>query len=247
MPLKLLLCVSKTPDTTSKITFTPDGKSLDTSAVQFILNPYDDHALARAMEIKEKSQAHLTVVHVGDGGGEAILRRCLAIGVDEAIRIDTSPKSGLQVAQLVSQALKSEGFDLIITGRESIDFNGSEVCDALGEYLDIPSISFVTSLDVDGTSARVSRFIDGGEETLTVPLPIVISATKELAEPRIPNMRGIMASRTKPIRLISSDNTNSLVELESLQSPEKKKGCIFIDASEAGKLIDLLHTQDKVI
>jgi electron transfer flavoprotein beta subunit len=245
--MKILLCASKTPDTTAKINFTADKKALDANGVQFILNPYDDHALARAMDIKEKNNSHLTVIHAGDAGSEAILRRALSIGADDCIRINLEPADSYTVAHEIAHAIQGENFDLIFTGRESIDFNGSQVCSLLGEMLNIPSIDFVTDIQIEGNLATLKRFIDGGEETLQVNLPIVISATKELAEPRIPNMRGIMASRTKPIKVVEPSGDAALVMLEQFEPPVAKTGCTFVDAADAAKLIDILHQQEKVI
>jgi electron transfer flavoprotein beta subunit len=245
--MKVLLCASKTPDTTAKINFTADKKALDTNGVQYILNPYDDHALARAMDIKEKQNATLAVIHVGDNSAEQVLRRCLAIGADEAILVNTAPVDAYNVAFQIAEAVKNDGYNLIITGRESIDFNGSKVCSMLGEFLSIPSIDFVTDIQLDGNSATLRRFIDGGEETVKVNLPIVISATKELAEPRIPNMRGIMTARTKPIKTIEPASGNTPVELVSFEPPVKKGAITMIDAANAGELIRILHEKEKVI
>jgi electron transfer flavoprotein beta subunit len=245
--MKILLCASKTPDTTTKIAFTPDNKSLDSANVQYILNPYDDHGLARAMDIKEKSNGHLTVIHVGDNTAEPILRRCLAIGADEAVLVNAPATDALIVAEHIANTVKGQAFDLVITGRESIDFNGSMVCEMLGELLGIPSVSFVTDIQFDGGNATIKRFIDGGEETLQVKLPVVISATKELAEPRIPNMRGIMMSRTKPIQNGQPAQVPALTELVRFEPPAKKSGVKMIDPAEAGKLIDILHNEEKVI
>ena len=245
--MKILLCASKTPDTTTKIAFTSDKKSIETSGVQYILNPYDDHGLAKAMELKEKHSATLTVIHVGDASGEAILRRCLAFGADEAIRINAEPADAYFVAQEIANSVKGESFDLVVTGRESIDFNGNKVCDMLGEMLGIPSVGFVTDIQLDGGKATLKRFIDGGNEKLEVSLPVAISATKELAEPRIPNMRGIMTSRSKPIKTIEPSSTETPVELVQFEPPVKKSSVTMIDASEAGKLIEILHNEEKVI
>jgi electron transfer flavoprotein beta subunit len=245
--MKILLCASKTPDTTTKINFSADKKSLDTTGVQFILNPSDDHGLARAMDLKEKFNAQLTVIHVGDNSAEPILRKCLAVGADEAILVNTQPVDAYYVASQIAAAVKNENFDLIIFGRESIDFNGNEVCDMVAEELGIPSVDYVSDIELNGNTASLKRFIDGGEEKLTVNLPVAISATKELAEPRIPNMRGIMQSRTKPIKTIEPAPIQSLTELVMLEPPVKKSGAVMIDASEAGKLIEILHEKEKVI
>ena len=245
--MKILLCASKTPDTTAKINFTADKKALDGNGVQFILNPYDDHALARAMDIKEQNNATLTVIHAGDASSEAILRRALSIGADDCVRINIEPVDSYTVANEISAAIKGETFDLVITGRESIDYNSSQVSSLLGEMLNIPSIDFVTDIQFAGNTATVKRFIDGGEETISVNLPIVISATKELAEPRIPNMRGIMASRTKPIKVVEPTGDAPLVEIDHFEAPVAKSGCTFIDPANAGELMDILHNKEKVI
>ena len=245
--MKILLCASKTPDTTTKINFSADNKSLDTNGVQFILNPYDDHGLARAMDLKEKHNAQLTVIHVGDNSSEPILRRCLAIGADDAILINANPSDAYYVATQIAEAVKNENFDLIITGRESIDLNGNAVCDMLAEELGIPSVAYVTDIEINDNSATLKRFIDGGEETLSVNFPVAISATKELAEPRIPNMRGIMQSRTKPLKIIEASSVTPLTSLVTFEPPVKKSSVVMIDAAEAGKLMDMLHEKEKVI
>ena len=245
--MKILLCASKTPDTTTKINFTADNKALDPNGVTFILNPYDDHGLARAMDIKEKNNAHLSVIHVGDNSAEPVLRRALAIGADDAIMVNAQPVDAYYVAAQIAEAVRNEGYDLIITGRESIDFNGSMVCDMLGEMLGIPSISFVTDIQIDGNSYTLKRFIDGGEETVKVSGPIVISATKELAEPRIPNMRGIMTARTKPIKTMEPAAIEAGTEVISFEPPKKKAGVVMIDAANAGELINILHNKEKLI
>ena len=246
--MKILLCASKTPDTTSKISFSPDSKSLATQGITFILNPYDDHALAKAVDLKDKFPGStLTVIHVGDASAKAVLDRCLAIGADDVIRIDHNPEDAYTVASLIASAIQDKNYDLILTGRESIDFNGSQVCDLLGEMLGMTSISFATDLQIEGSNVKLSRFIDGGEETLQVQLPIIISATKELAEPKIPNMRGIMAARSKPNTVVNPSDLANLVQLVKFEAPVQKSGCQFIDASEAEKLIEILHSERKLI
>jgi electron transfer flavoprotein beta subunit len=245
--MKILLCVSKTPDTTTKINFTADKKSLDTAGVQFILNPSDDHSLAGAMELKEKYNAQVTVIHVGDNSSEPILRKCLAVGADDAILINGNASDAYYVASQIAAAVKNDPYDLVLCGRESIDFNGNSVCDMLAEEMGIPSVDFVSSMEINGTTANLKRFIDGGEEKLTLNMPFAISATKELAEPRIPNMRGIMQSRTKTIKTIEAAAINPLTELVSFEPPVKKSSVVMIDAAEAGKLIEILHEKEKVI
>ncbi len=245
--MKILLCISKTPDTTSKINFTPDGKSLESAGVQFILNPYDDHALSAAMSLKEKHGATITVIHVGDATGEAMIRKCLAVGADEAIRVDSHALDSSFVAQCIAEASSATPYDLVMCGRESIDFNGSAVPEMVAELMGISSISFVTKIDIDGESAVVNRFIDGGEEKLQVRLPLLISCTKEMGEPRIANMRGIMAARSKPITVIPPAKAKAFTRTITMVQPTKKKQTVFIEPGNAGKLIDMLHNEDRVI
>ena len=245
--MKILLCASKTPDTTTKINFTSDKKSLDNTGVQFILNPNDDHGLAGAMDLKEKHNAQLTVIHVGDMSVEPILRRCLAIGADEAVLVNTPPTDAYYVAMQIAEAVRNENFDLIICGRESIDFNGNEVGDMLGEALGYASVAYVGGIEINGHTATLNRFIDGGMENLKVNLPLVITATKELAEPRIANMRGIMQSRAKIIKTLEPAAIEQLTELVELEPPVKKSGVVLIDIEEAGKLMDILHEKEKLI
>ncbi len=245
--MKILLCASKTPDTTTKINFSADKKSLDTAGVQFILNPSDDHGLAGAMDLKEKHNAQLTVIHVGDNSSEQILRKCLAVGADEAILINASPVDAYFVASQIAAAVREEHYDLIICGRESIDFNGNSVSDMIAEELGIPSVDYVSTIEINGNTANMKRFIEGGEEKLSVNLPLAISCTKELAEPRIPNMRGIMTSRTKPLKTIEPASIQPLTTLVTFEPPVKKSSITMIDASEAGKLIEILHEKEKVI
>lgn len=243
--MKVLVCISKTPDTTTKINFTADNSAVDYEGVKFIVNPYDEHALAKAMELKEKHGAEITVINVGQSDSDPIIRKCFAVGADKGIRIDMNPESGLQVARSIAEATKDQSFDVILTGRESIDYNGGIVGELLGELLDMPSVGYCSQLEIEGTEASMTRFIDGGEESLTSSLPVVVSAVKELGEPRIPNMRGIMQARTKPIEIVtSSEVSDSSVKV--YEAPAKKDGCVYIDADTPEKLIDILHNDKKL-
>ncbi|MEX0968240.1 MAG: electron transfer flavoprotein subunit beta/FixA family protein [Bacteroidia bacterium] len=246
--MKILVCVSKVPDTTTKVKFSSDRKSVDYSGVQFIINPYDEHGLAKALELKEKhSGSTITIINVGDASSEAIIRKCLAIGADEAMRVDAEPADAFFVAEQIAAAIKDKGFDLIITGRESIDYNGGQVCDLLGEMLEIPSVGLSTFVEVADGSATITRFVDGGHETLQSPLPLVLSATKELAEPRIPNMRGIMMARSKPIQNVPAADVTKHTSVAEYEPPKEKGECKYIDPENAGELIQLLHSEAKVI
>lgn len=243
--MKVLVCVSKTPDTTTKITFTDGNSKVNYDGVKFIVNPYDEHALAKAMELKEKQGAEITVINVGKADADPIIRKCFAVGADKAIRVDMEPESGMQVAQAIVEVVKDQAFDVILTGRESIDYNGGMVGELLGELLDIPSVGYCGKLEIEGSTASMSRFIDGGEESLSADLPVVVSAVKELGEPRIPNMRGIMQARTKPIEVVSGSAAADTT-IGSYEAPAQKGGCVYIDADTPEKLIEILHNEKKL-
>jgi len=246
--MNIFLCLSQTPDTTAKIKFSEDRKALVTQDMQFVINPYDDHAIASAMELKEKHNGTLTVIHVGNANAEQTIRKALAIGADEAIRVDTEPKDGFNVAKQLAAVLQDKDYNIIFTGRESIDYNGSMVCDLLGEMLDIPSVAFVKNYEINGGSEiTMSRFIDGGSESVKSQIPLVISSTKELAEPRIPNMRGIMQARSKKLDVVDAVEAPVHTEYVEYEPPQEKGECQFIDPEEAEKLIDILADQEKVI
>ena len=243
--MKILVCISNVPDTTTKITFTANNTQFNTNGVQFIINPYDEIALARAIELTEGGKGTVTVIHVGEASTEPTIRKALAIGADDAVRINANPKDAWFVANQVAQYVKNNPFDLILTGRESIDYNGSKVAGLLGELLDIPSVSIIKKISVDGQEATVEREIEGGKEILTIPLPFVAGTAEGVAEPKIPNMRGIMSARTKPLTVIEAAEVNTLQEILSYELPEPRGQVKLV--TDAGQLVDLLHTEAKVI
>lgn len=245
--MKILLCLSSTPDTTTKIKFTEDKQSLDTDDVQFVINPYDDHAIASAMEVKEQYNATLTVIHVGESDADQVIRKALAIGADDAIRVDGQPHDAQYVAKQIAAHVADKGYDFIYTGRESIDYNGSMVCDMLAEYLNMPSVNYVKSIELNGQEGHFDRFIDGGAETVRASLPVVVSSTKELAEPRIPNMRGIMQAKKKPLEVVDPVEASAQTTFTEFEPPQAKGAVQYIDAEEAEKLIDILQNQEKVL
>ncbi len=245
--MKVLVCVSNVPDTTTKITFSADNTQFNTAGVQFILNPYDEIALARAIELSEGGKGSVTVIHVGESSSEPTIRKALAIGADDAVRINAAPRDAYFVAFQIAQYAKGKGFDLILTGRESIDFNGSQVAAMLGEFLDIPSVSIIKKIVIDGDSASLEREIEGGKELLKVPLPLVTSCAEGVAEPRIPNMRGIMSARTKPLEVIDATDIEKLVDFTSYSIPAPRGSVTILTADETEKLVNLLHTEAKVI
>ncbi|MFT2008739.1 electron transfer flavoprotein subunit beta/FixA family protein [Pontibacter sp. 13R65] len=246
--MKILVCISNVPDTTSKINFTGDGKSFDKNGVQFVINPWDEYALTRAIELKEAKGGTVTVLNVGEADAEANIRKALAIGADDAIRVNAFPKDALFVAQQIAAVAKENNYDLILMGKESIDFNGSQVHGMVGELLGIPSIFPAFKLDLlDDATARLEREIEGGKEVLEVKLPFVASAQQPMSEPRIPNMRGIMTARTKPLKVVEPIGGEPKTEYTNFSKPEKKSGVRMIDAENAGELISLLRNEAKVL
>jgi electron transfer flavoprotein beta subunit len=245
--MKFLVCISNVPDTTTKVTFTDNNTKFSTQGVQYIINPYDELALTRALEITEKTGGTVTSITVGLADTEPSIRKALAIGAHEAVRINADPADAYFVAEQIAEYARKEQFDVILTGRESIDYNSGQVCGLLGEMLNIPSVNVVTKIDVENGSAVMERDIDGGKEKISCKLPMVASAQKDLTEPRIPNMRGIMAARTKPLKVIEPTGTNANSATVAYELPAAKGSCKMIDAGNPEQLIELLHNEAKVI
>ncbi len=245
--MKILVCVSNVPDTTTKITFSSDNTQFNTAGVQFILNPYDEIALARAIELSEGGKGTVTVIHVGEASSEPTIRKALAIGADDAVRINAAPRDAYFVSFQIAEYAKTNGFDLILTGRESIDYNGSQVAAMIGEFLDMPSISIIKKLDIDGNSASLEREIEGGKEKLKVSFPFIASCAEGVAEPKIPNMRGIMSARTKPLQVLEGSEIEKLVTFKSYTTPAPRGSVTMLTSDETEKLVSLLHTEAKVI
>lgn len=246
--MKILVCLSQVPDTTTKITFTPDQKAFNEAGVQFIINPYDELALTKALEIKEAAgSGSVTVINVGTPKTEANIRKALAVGADDAVRIDTDPVDAFLVATEISNFAKDKGFDIIFTGRESIDYNGGQVGGMIAAMLDLPLVNVVTKVSFSGNTGTVERDIDGGREIVEVNTPVVLSAQKDLCEPRIPNMRGIMAARSKPLQVVAASSNEKGTIVSNYETPKPKAGCKFIDAGNVEELVSLLHNEAKVI
>ncbi len=245
--MKILVCITHVPDTTSKIAFTDNDTKFDTSGVQFIIGPYDDYALARAVELKEASGGTITVLNVGGAETEPTIRKALAIGADEAIRVNTEPTDSFYVAQQIAAVAKDGGYDLILMGRESIDFNGGMVHGMVGELLNMPSISPVMTLDIDGGKATMTREIEGGTEKLEVSLPFVAGCQEPIAEWKIPNMRGIMSARTKPLNVVEPQDVAPATTLQQFELPPAKGSVKMIDADNVSELVDLLKNEAKVL
>jgi len=253
--MKFLVCISKVPDTTTRISFTNNNTQFNTTNVQYIVNPYDEwYALVRAIEFKEVATATprsaggtVTVINVGPADTEAIIRKALAIGADDAVRIDAEPTDAYFVAAQIAAYVQNKAYDIIFTGKETIDYNGSEVGGMIAELTGLPYVSLASKIDLDGNTATVEREIEGGKEILTVNTPCVISAQKGMAEARIPNMRGIMAARTKPLQVEQPVKADKFTSVKVYQLPKEKGACKLVDPEKPEELIELLHNEAKVI
>ena len=247
--MKVLVCISKTPDTTAKIAFTEGNTKFDENGVQWIINPYDEwYSLVRAIELKEKDPAvTIHLVTVGAADAEPIIRKALALGGDEAIRINNTSNDSFVVAQEIAAIAKEGAYDLILTGKETIDYNSSSIGSMLCALLDQNYIAAATKLEVDGTKAIVTREIDGGEETAETNFPVIISCQKGMAEQRIPNMRGIMAARSKPLKVVEASVQNASTSIQQFELPPAKSGVKLIDPTQMDELVRLLKEEAKVI
>ena len=245
--MKILVPISKVPDTTAKIAFTDNNTKFSSDNVTFILNPTDEwYALVRALELVEKHGGTVTAIMMGAAETEQYIRKALAIGANDAVRIDAEATDAFQVAECIANYAKDQQFDLIITGKETIDYNGSQVGGMIAELLDMPYVALVSSLEIEGTKATASRDIEGGKEIVEVNLPAVIGGQKGLAEQRIPNMKGIMAARTKPLTVIPASGA-PLTKISHFDLPPQKTACKMISPDNMDELINLLHTEAKVI
>jgi len=247
--MKILVCLCPVPDTTTKIAFGDNNTTFNSQGVTYIINPYDEwYSLVRALELKEAGTA--TAVHlvtVGKADAEPVIRKALALGGDEAIRIDADSNDPYVIAAQIAAFAKAEGYNLVLCGKESIDYNNGTVGGMLAELLDMNYIGFASKVDVAGTTATVQREIDGGDETDTCDLPLVISCQKGVAEARIPNMRGIMAARTKPLKVVAPAAIDSLSSIVLYEMPPAKTGVKMIAADNMDELVSLLHNEAKVI
>ena len=248
--MKILVCISHVPDTTSKINFTDNDTKFDTNGVQFVINPYDEFSLTRAMWFKEKQGASVTVVNVGSAVTEPTLRKALAIGADDAIRINTEPTDGFLVAKQLAEVVKNGGYDLVLAGKESADYNGQMVPGMLASLVDFNFVNACVAIEVDGTTVSATREIDGGIEVVSTSLPLVIGGQKGIVEEkdlRIPNMRGIMMARKKPLQVLEAVAFNATTAIQSFEKPAPKGAVKLVDADNIDELINLLHNEAKVI
>jgi len=248
--MKILVCISHVPDTTSKINFSEGDTKFDANGVQFVINPNDEFGLTRAMWFKEKQGASIDVVNVGGPETEPTLRKALAIGADTAIRVNTTPTDGFYVAKQLANVVKNGGYDLVIAGRESIDYNGGMVPGMLAALTDSNFITNCIGLEIDGTNVKAVREIDGGKENVSTSLPLVIGGQKGLVEEsdlRIPNMRGIMMARQKPLTVVEAVDSNAELTTVKFEKPAPKGAVTLVSPDDLDKLINLLHNEAKVI
>jgi len=249
--MKILVCISNVPDTTTRVKFVEGNTQLDTAGIQWVINPWDELSLTRALELKDDVSTgveSVTVAHVGLIASEPTIRKALAIGADDAIRVNAEPSEAFYVAAQLAEVIKNEEFDIIMTGIESSDFNGSTVGGMLAEFLNLPSVSAVSDLSMENGELVITREIDGGKELVTVPSPFLATVQKGIAnEPRIASMRGIMMARSKPIKVVEPASLESLTECVQYEMPEPRSACKFVDPEDPKQLIQLLQTEAKVI
>jgi electron transfer flavoprotein beta subunit len=246
--MNILVCISSVPDTTSKISFSDNDTKLDHNGITWIIGPYDDYALARAVELKEAGGAGtITVIHVGGAESEPVIRKALAIGADEAVRIDAAASDGFFVAAQISAFAKSRSFDLILMGRESIDYNSGIVHGLVAEQLGLTAISPVMKLEINGREALMDREIEGGKETVSAALPLVLGCQEPIAEWKIPSMRGIMSARTKPLTVLPPVEGLSGLRFQKYELPPPRTTCKMVSDTQVSELVSLLKSEAKVI
>ncbi|MBL0273424.1 MAG: electron transfer flavoprotein subunit beta/FixA family protein [Chitinophagaceae bacterium] len=247
--MKILVCISKTPDTTAKIAFTDNNTKFDVNGVQWIINPYDEwYALVRAIELKEADAS--TVIHlitVGGPDADPIIRKALALGGDEAIRVNAESSDSYFIAMQIAAIVKQGAYDLVLAGKETIDYNGSSIGGMISELSDYPYVALATKFELAGTKATITREIEGGEEVCEAALPLTVSCQKGMAEARIPNMRGIMAARTKPLKVVEPITADTLTRVAGFVLPPAKAGVKLVPADNVEELVRLLHEEAKAI
>jgi electron transfer flavoprotein beta subunit len=247
--MKILVCISHVPDTTSKINFKDDNKSFDNNGLTYVINPYDEFCLTRALMLKEANGGSVTVLHVGNATTEPTLRKALAIGADDAVRINNEAVDSISVAQAISEYLNENAYDIVFMGRESIDYNGGLVPGLVAGMNNLPFVNACVGLEVEGSKATLTREIDGGKEVLSADLPCVLAGQKGLVDEkdlRIPSMRGIMMARKKQLQVVENA-ASPVVAVDVYEKPAEKGNCTFIDADNMDELVRLLHSEAKVL
>jgi len=246
--MNILVCVSRTPETTAKIAFNNDGQAFSTDGVNYIMNPYDEwYALVRALELKEQHGGEVTIIHVGTAAADAVIRKGLAIGADKAIRVDADASNASFTAKQIAAVYNNGSYDLILTGKETIDYSGSQLGAILAEELNLPYVSYASAMDYADGKSSITRDIEGGIEKVEVSGACVVSAAKGMAEQRIPNMRGIMMAKRKPLEVVSPIEVKQGAVVKSYRLPEAKSGVHLVDPENMDELVRLLHEEAKVI
>ena len=248
--MKILVCISSVPDTTSKINFTADKSAFDKTGIQWVINPWDEFALTKAVKLQESQGATVTVINVGDATTEPVIRKSLAIGANDAIRVNVEPKDSYSVAKEIANVAQNGGYDLILCGRESIDYNGGSVPGMVAQLMNQPFVNACVGLEVNGAEANAVREIEGGKETISVKLPAVIAGQKGMVDEKdliIPNMRGIMSARSKPLQVVEPTSSEVKVEGVSYDSVPQRAAVKMVSAENIDELVRLLHEEAKVI
>lgn len=246
--MNILVCISKTPDTTARIAFKNDNTEFDENGVQYIMNPFDEfYSLVRGIELTEQFGGTVTVLNVGDASNDVIIRKALAIGAHSAIRIDANPTSSYFIAKQISEYAKGKNFDIIFFGKETIDYNGGEVQSMVAEMLDLPFVNLASKLTIEGDKAILNRDIEGGYETVETTIPLVVAASKGMAEQRIPNMKGIMMAKSKPLSVIPASACEDTVKNVRYEMPVSKSTVKMVEPDQMAELVRLLHEEAKVI
>ncbi len=248
--MKILVCISSVPDTTSKINFTADKSAFDKNGIQWVINPLDEFALTKAVKLQETQGATVTIITVGDASVEAVMRKALAIGANDAIRVNADPIDSLTVAKEIAKVAQEGGYDLVIAGKESLDYNNAAVPGMVAQLLNQPFVNACVGLEVNGAEATAVREIEGGKETVTVKLPAVIAGQKGMVEEKdliIPNMRGIMSARTKPLTVKEATETDVKVKAVSFDSVPARAQVKLVSADNLDELVRLLHEEAKAI
>lgn len=248
--MKILVCISSVPDTTSKINFTADKSAFDKTGIQWVINPWDEFALTKAVKLQETQGATVTVINVGDATTEPVIRKSLAIGANDAIRVNVEPKDSYSVAKEIANVAQNGGYDLILCGRESIDYNGGSVPGMVAQLMNQPFVNACVGLEVNGAEANAVREIEGGKETISVKLPAVIAGQKGMVDEKdliIPNMRGIMSARSKPLQVVEPTSSEVKVEGVSYDSVPQRAAVKMVSAENIDELVRLLHEEAKVI
>ena len=246
--MNLLVCISKTPDTTARIAFKDNNTVYDESGVQFIMNPFDEfYALVRAIELQEQFGGTVTVLNVGGSSNDVIIRKALAIGAQKAVRIDIEPKSAFVTARQISEYVKDKGFDIIFFGKETIDFNSGEIQPMVAEMTGLPIVHMASRMVIEDGIAKLNRDIEGGIEKVEVQMPFIVTAAKGMAEQRIPNMRGIMMAKSKPLEVVPAYPAEDPVKILNYELPQEKTGVKLVDPENVEELVKLLHEEAKVI